>query len=166
MTQFMSLWLCPISYDKPPILLAVARRNRCNGGMTYDSAHSGTGGGTSHATSPSLPIGALTPIILADLFTLAERADKLRWEPFLNGVDRHWVYQSSEDGPAAALIRFQPGGRVPLHEHLGYEHIFVLGGSQTDENGTLRAGGLVINLPGTRHSVVSEEGCLVLAVYE
>ena len=90
----------------------------------------------------------------------------MRWEPFLEGVDRHWIYRADENGPAAVLIRFQPGARVPLHEHTGYEHILVLSGSQTDKNGTLRAGSFIINLPGTRHSVVSEEGCLVLAIYE
>jgi anti-sigma factor ChrR (cupin superfamily) len=117
-------------------------------------------------TPPPLPIGAMPPIVIPDLLALADRADSLRWEPFLEGVDRHWIYRADQDGPAAALIRFQPGSRVPLHEHPGYEHIFVLSGSQTDKNGTLRAGSMIINLPGTRHSIISEEGCLVLAIYE
>jgi len=68
--------------------------------------------------------------------------------------------------PAAALIRFQPGAKVPLHEHLGFEHILVLAGSQSDENGPLEKGMLMIHPPGTRHRIVSAEGCLVLAIYE
>ncbi|MDB6015794.1 MAG: anti-ECFsigma factor, ChrR [Pedosphaera sp.] len=111
-------------------------------------------------------IGALPPIVINDFIALAGRAEGLRWEPFLDGVDRHWIYRADEDGPACVLIRFQPGSRVPLHEHVGYEHIFVLSGSQSDKNGTLKAGSMVINLPGTRHSIVSEEGCFVLAIYE
>jgi quercetin dioxygenase-like cupin family protein len=88
------------------------------------------------------------------------------WEPFLPGVDRCWLYCVSVDGPAAALLRFKPGACVPLHEHRGYEHIFVLRGEQSDENGVAAAGALLIHPPGTRHRVVSVPGCLVLAIYE
>jgi len=125
-----------------------------------------SGNSSTSAGPRALPIGPLPPIVIPDLVKLARHADNLRWEPFVEGVDRHWLYRGDEAGPSAVLIRFQPGSRVPLHEHLGYEHIFVLTGSQSDENGTLRAGGMTINLPGTRHRVVSEEGCLVLAIYE
>jgi anti-sigma factor ChrR (cupin superfamily) len=105
-------------------------------------------------------------LVLRDVFTLAARQDELPWETLRPGVDIHWIYRDGEDGAALALIRFQPGGRVPLHEHRGYEHILVLSGSQTDENGPLAAGSLMVHAPGTRHSIVSEEGCLVLAMYE
>ncbi len=53
-----------------------------------------------------------------------------------------------------------------MHVHLGYEHILVLSGSQRDQNSTATAGTLMINAPGTRHSIVSESGCIVLAIYE
>jgi anti-sigma factor ChrR (cupin superfamily) len=53
-----------------------------------------------------------------------------------------------------------------MHEHRGFEHIYILSGSQSDENGRLNAGTLMVHLPGTRHSIQSEEGCLVLAIYE
>jgi anti-sigma factor ChrR (cupin superfamily) len=64
------------------------------------------------------------------------------------------------------LIRFRVEGRIPMHEHQGYEHIFVLSGSQRDQNSTAEAGTLVITPPGTRHSIVSDAGCIVLAIYE
>jgi anti-sigma factor ChrR (cupin superfamily) len=41
-----------------------------------------------------------------------------------------------------------------------------LSGSQSDGNGCLNAGSLMVHRPGTRHSIVSKEGCLVLAIYE
>jgi anti-sigma factor ChrR (cupin superfamily) len=110
-------------------------------------------------------VASARPIILRDLLALANRPEELNWEPIRPGVDIHWIYQEGGEGAAAALIRFQPGGRVPLHEHRGHEHIFVLSGSQTDETGRLAAGTLMVNAPGTRHSIVSEEGCLVLAIY-
>ncbi len=69
-------------------------------------------------------------------------------------------------GSSAALLRFEPGGKIPLHFHTGYEHIIVLSGSQMDEHGQLFAGGLRIHPPGSSHSVASESGCIVLAIYE
>jgi predicted ChrR family anti-sigma factor len=104
--------------------------------------------------------------IFPNLARLAEDQDNLEWQPFHPGVDIHWLYREENGGPSAALIRFQPGTSVPLHEHRGFEHIYILRGSQSDENGRLNAGSLMVHRPGTQHSIVSEEGCLVLAIYE
>jgi anti-sigma factor ChrR (cupin superfamily) len=57
-----------------------------------------------------------------------------------------------------------PCGRT--HEHIGYEHVLILAGSQRDHSGVFKAGSFVINSPGTRHAVVSDDGCIVLAIYE
>ena len=81
-------------------------------------------------------------------------------------MDIYRLYREGETGPNAALLRFRPGGRIPLHEHTGYEHIFVLSGSQVDENSEAATGSLIINPPGTSHSILSETGCIVLAIYE
>jgi anti-sigma factor ChrR (cupin superfamily) len=103
---------------------------------------------------------------LNDLFQISGWQQKLRWEPFSDGVDIYRLYENSPDGPTASLLRFRPGGRVPLHEHTGFEHIFILSGSQVDENSTAATGSLIINPPGTSHSILSEDGCIVLAIYE
>ena len=42
----------------------------------------------------------------------------------------------------------------------------MLAGSQVDENSRADAGTLIVNPPHTRHSVFSETGCIVLAIYE
>lgn len=103
---------------------------------------------------------------LTDLFHVTGWQHRLPWKPFQPGVDIYRLYSTGENGPTAALLRFQPGGRVPLHEHVGYEHIFVLSGSQVDENSRAEAGMLIVNPPGTSHSILSEHGCIVLAIYE
>lgn len=103
---------------------------------------------------------------LTDLFRISEWQDSVQWKPFREGVDIYRLYGTDETGPKAALLRFHPGGRVPLHEHTGYEHIFILSGAQVDENSRADAGTLIVNPPGTRHSVFSEFGCIVLAIYE
>src|ERR1051325_7423838 len=103
---------------------------------------------------------------LTDLFQISGWQQKLPWKPFQDGVDIYRLYGDGRLGPSAALLRFRPGGRVPCHEHLGFEHIFVLAGSQVDENSKADTGSLIINPPGTNHGILSEDGCIVLAIYE
>jgi len=105
-------------------------------------------------------------IKLNDLFQISGWQSKLAWKPFKQGVDIYRLYAEGDTGPTAALLRFKPGGRVPLHEHTGWEHIFVLSGSQVDENSRAETGMLIINPPGSSHSILSENGCIVLAIYE
>jgi anti-sigma factor ChrR (cupin superfamily) len=105
-------------------------------------------------------------IELKDLLNIAGRQEEIPWQPFEDGVDIHRLYGDGLSGPTAALLRFHKAGKVRRHAHAGYEHIFVLAGSQRDQNGVATAGTLIINPPGTEHSVVSEAGCIVLAIYE
>jgi anti-sigma factor ChrR (cupin superfamily) len=119
-----------------------------------------------------LPIVDLDPaprfprIELPGLLRIAENPDLVDWEPFKEGVDIHRLYGDRINGPSAALLRYRVGGKVPLHEHIGYEHILVLAGTQRDNNGTASAGTLIVNPPGSCHSVMSDAGCIVLAIYE
>jgi anti-sigma factor ChrR (cupin superfamily) len=103
---------------------------------------------------------------LKDLFQITGWQHKLKWQPFQEGVEIYRLYENGPEGATAALLRFRPGGRVPLHEHQGYEHIFVLAGEQVDEVSKAETGALIINPPGTSHSILSESGCIVLAIYE
>lgn len=103
---------------------------------------------------------------LVDLFRIGEWESTLPWTPFRDGVDIYRLYGDGVSGPTAALLRFQPGARVTLHEHTGYEHILILSGTQVDENSFAETGTLIVNPPRTRHSVLSEQGCIVLAIYE
>jgi anti-sigma factor ChrR (cupin superfamily) len=90
----------------------------------------------------------------------------LDWQPLRPGVEAFWLHRDGPDAPAAALLRYQPGATVPPHEHAGAEHILVLAGAQQDADGEYAAGTLVLNPKGTRHSVASPQGCVVLAIWE
>jgi len=92
--------------------------------------------------------------------------DGLTWEPFRPGVRVYWLYRTDAGGSAAALLCYEPGASVPLHEHVGWEHIFVLAGAQSDGVERHGVGALMISPPGTRHAITSGEGCVVLAVWE
>ena len=97
---------------------------------------------------------------------LANGFEAAAYEPFRPGVEIcHLVRADGGKGPALALLRYRPGARVPLHEHVGLETICVLAGSQSDEAGTYRAGDVVVNPAGSRHRVWSDEGCTVLIAW-
>lgn len=114
----------------------------------------------------SQPFSRAFPFELNDVFHFADHQNEIAWEPYKKGVDIFRLYGDGITGPTAALVRYRERGEVPMHEHKGYEHILILAGSQRDENGTFEAGTLVINPPGTRHKVSSDDGCIVLAIYE
>jgi anti-sigma factor ChrR (cupin superfamily) len=111
------------------------------------------------------PFRAL-PFELKDVFHFAAQQDRIAWEPYKKGVDIFRIYGDGVTGPTAALLRYREHGEVPLHEHVGYEHLLILSGTQRDENGIYTEGTFVINPPGTRHQVRSDAGCIVLAIYE
>lgn len=105
-------------------------------------------------------------IALTNIFTAAGDFSNRTWEDFKPGVQASWVYANGESGPASAFLKYEPGTAIPWHWHPAYEHILVLEGSQSDENGLYRAGSVLISPPGTGHTVRSDEGCVVLAVWE
>ena len=92
--------------------------------------------------------------------------DDLTWTAFRPGVTICRLFGDGRGGAAAALLRYDPGASVPLHEHLGFEIIFLVQGTQTDEEGTLVANQVKVNPPGTSHSVVSRTGCVALLFWE
>jgi anti-sigma factor ChrR (cupin superfamily) len=105
-------------------------------------------------------------IVLKNLFDIPNHPDSLSWEPFRAGVKIHRLYGNQKEGPSAALLLYEPGAGIPLHQHLGYEHLIILSQSQTDERGERTAGTLIINPPGSTHSVQTTDGTVVLAIWE
>ena len=115
----------------------------------------------------------LSPLVLRGLLQGIVPAHRGNFVRLYEGVDILHLYgpdandtRALAEQPSAALIRYRPGAKVPLHHHDGYEHIIVLSGSQSDESGTYEQGTCIINPPGSSHSVRSETGCLVLAIWD
>lgn len=116
-------------------------------------------------TSPSSDNAwpGISPLVIANLWALGDRADTLPWQPFRPGVEIYRLY-GDETSPSAALLRYQPGAAVSHHDHTGYEHVVILAGSQRDRHQAYAAGTLAINAPGSHHAVASDEGCLALVI--
>jgi len=91
---------------------------------------------------------------------------ELGWVPFGKGIEIYRLHGDGKAGSTSAILRYSPGASIPPHVHGGHEHILVLSGSQRDERGIYRAGTLVINAPGSKHDVTSDEGCVVLVIWE
>jgi anti-sigma factor ChrR (cupin superfamily) len=106
-------------------------------------------------------------LVVPDLLQrAASLKDEPGWAPLRPGVHVRRLYQTPDGGPTAALLRYQPGAGVPHHEHLGYEHVLVLDGAQSDEHGHYPAGTLIVNRPASAHRVASAEGCVALVIWE
>lgn len=105
-------------------------------------------------------------ILLSDLYAAVREPDRLCWERLREGVEICRLYDGGPSGPVAALLRYAPGASVPRHRHAGLELIAVLHGQQADEYGAYPAGTLYASPPGSAHAVASEQGCVVLAVWE
>jgi anti-sigma factor ChrR (cupin superfamily) len=103
--------------------------------------------------------------VLKDLFGPAQDFSAYTWQPFREGVEIARLYGDGVSGPSAALLRYAPGAQLPPHRHVDYEQIIVLSGSQRDEHGSYGVGTCLIHGPGTGHQVASDEGCIVLAIW-
>lgn len=90
----------------------------------------------------------------------------LAFEPFREGIEIHHLERGSDGEPSVALLRYAPGASAPLHVHDGLETILVLEGAQSDQNGTYEKGDWVVNPVGSRHTVWSDSGCVILIQWD
>src|SRR5712671_3496014 len=55
------------------------------------------------------------------------------------GIEQKVLFEDKERGMRTALIRWQPGAQLPLHEHRDFEQSYVLEGSLCDDEGECKA---------------------------
>ena len=114
---------------------------------------------------------ATTPF-LADAVKLPPLASRyvdvnaLPWQPMRwPGIDMKILLEDKATGLLTALVRMQPGARLPLHEHTDIEQTYVLEGSLADDEGEVRAGDYVWRPKGNRHIAHAPHGALVLSFF-
>jgi nicotinamidase-related amidase/quercetin dioxygenase-like cupin family protein len=105
-------------------------------------------------------------LVLADIGSIPQRQHEFVWEPLRLGVEICPLYRNGQGQTKLALLRYAPGASVAEHLHMGMEYIQVLAGAQQDERGRYPTGTLLVSPPGSRHTVASLEGCVVLAYWE
>ncbi|GAB1538059.1 hypothetical protein NUACC21_07160 [Scytonema sp. NUACC21] len=82
------------------------------------------------------------------------------------GVQIHTIFSlvdQDPQGPDAAILKYDPGAFVALHEHIGYEMVLVLTGDYIENGVTYLPGSLILRSPGTFHTMASINGCTILA---
>ncbi len=93
--------------------------------------------------------------------------DKLPWTQMrFPGVEAKVLMENKATGMSTVLMRWAPGARLPEHEHVAIEQTYVLEGSFADHDGVCRAGQYVWRRPGSRHAAWTDEGCLMLAIFQ
>jgi len=118
------------------------------------------------ATGPHTP-GLEGQHALGALDTRYVDVDALPWiaSPY-EGIDIKILFKDEARGLMTALFRWQPGSRLPMHEHTDIEQSFVLEGSLCDDQGECRAGQFAWRPAGSTHDAWSPGGCLILATFQ
>ena len=92
--------------------------------------------------------------------------DSLPWQKTrAPGIEMKILLEDKESGLLTALFRWQPGTRLPLHEHVEIEQTYVLEGRIVDDEGEARAGDYVWRPRGDRHVAHAPDGALVLSMF-
>jgi anti-sigma factor ChrR (cupin superfamily) len=68
-------------------------------------------------------------------------------------------------GLMTALVRFEPGASLDLHEHTDIEQTYMLEGSLVDDEGDCLPGDFVWRPKGSRHRAWAPNGALMLSVF-
>lgn len=90
----------------------------------------------------------------------------LAWKPTpVAGIDMKILMQDKESGLLTALFCWEPGTRLPLHEHVEVEQSWIIEGSIKDEEGEVTAGNYVWRPSGNRHVATAPNGALVLSFF-
>ena len=99
--------------------------------------------------------------------TRTVRANEGRWHRMVPGVTVKTLSVDIERDTATILMMFEPGARVPQHDHAGAEDSFVISGSCRIGEAYLLKGDFHHADAGTRHEeIISDEGCVLLLVVE
>lgn len=88
----------------------------------------------------------------------------IKWSGF-GPVSRARIV-NDEQNVRASLLHIDVNGRIPEHQHKGYELTLLLDGSFTDEMGTYHKGDFIWLDGSQTHSPYTENGCLCYAVQD
>lgn len=114
------------------------------------------------ATTPNLPNEAA----LDALSSRYVDVEALPWQPSgFPGITMKVLLEDKETGLMTGLFKFEPGARLPYHEHVEIEQSFLLEGTVEDHEGVLTAGNYVWRPGGNRHTAYSPNGAIALSIF-
>lgn len=75
------------------------------------------------------------------------------------GIEWRFVRIGKSRRPGSGMLaRLVPGATFPRHKHLGDEHVLVLEGELVEAHGVTTAGGTIIRLTGSEHTIGARAG--------
>jgi hypothetical protein len=94
--------------------------------------------------------------------TLTVRADRGEWIPLGRGAFLKHLHLDKKAGTRSLLLRLEPGGAVPAHEHVSMEECLVLEGEMTIAGVRFGAGDYHMAPAGVAHGeLTSRSGALI-----
>ena len=77
--------------------------------------------------------------------------DSLPWmETYYAGIEMKILFKDGKRGVMTALFRWQPGAKLPMHEHTDIEQSYILEGSLSDFEGECKAGNFAWRPAGSK----------------
>ncbi|MCC2274682.1 cupin domain-containing protein [Streptomyces sp. ET3-23] len=123
--------------------------------------------------APPAALASSLPVILRSIEERGLAFEELTFAPLTadgrTGVGIHRLYTTEETGdggPAAGIVRYEPGAATVPHRHQGYEIIYVFEGQLETEAGAHPAGSMLVMSPGSVHAPRSADGAVLLVVWE
>ncbi|ASE62367.1 cupin domain-containing protein [Chryseobacterium indologenes] len=90
------------------------------------------------------------------------------WQPLIEkGIHYEGIFVQSlkfdpeKNRSTNILLKFEPGASYPYHNHPAGEELFILEGEAFIAGAHLEKGDFLYTPPGFKHSVKSENGCII-----
>lgn len=86
--------------------------------------------------------------------------ENMKWdEGMYKGTSMSYLWEEPETGRVVFLVKVEPGGRIPLHNHYRREIAYVVEGEVKLNDDIMRAGDLLVAAGEQDHDVYTETGC-------
>ncbi|MEG4518373.1 MULTISPECIES: cupin domain-containing protein [unclassified Microcoleus] len=95
--------------------------------------------------------------------SLIVRSHEVKWKSYgVPGVSFGKLYIDKKKREITCLMRLEPGVTFPMHRHAASEEVVVLEGDLIVEGEICHQGDYIRSVPGSTHSPLTQEGCLLL----
>ncbi|CAG9623411.1 cupin domain-containing protein [Sutcliffiella rhizosphaerae] len=90
---------------------------------------------------------------------------EISWKPgYFQNSEFKMLWEDTETKTKAFIVKFSPGGFIPLHDHPGREFAYVLEGEMVVGEKTLKQGDFLTAGEGELHEVKTENGVTFLII--
>ncbi|SDZ40597.1 cupin domain-containing protein [Bacillus sp. 166amftsu] len=86
--------------------------------------------------------------------------ENMKWDDGMYpGTSMCYLWEEPETGRVVFLVKVDPGGRIPLHNHLRREIAYLVEGEVRLNEDIMKAGDFLVAAGEQAHDVYTETGC-------